>query len=206
MRFRGDLINEVILHYISDFSGSLSGPCKRGIKEVTKYFSRINHMGTRSRIIIHRSTKPNIYLWMHFDGYLDGQGRDLCSQLKSLLSKFSPEQLQVMVDELDIPNIDPRDHQSFNAIHFGDFIEGKKLYKQDHCNDVEYEYHIDFMSPGMLRMELLNYRLTFYMTQTMLNADFGRILNEFEEIARMSDRISHMRCGTCFAIQYTQPI
>jgi hypothetical protein len=158
-------------------------------------------MGTRSRIILHRTTKPNIYLWMHWDGYFTGQGKNLCVQLKSLLSRYTLEELQVMVENLEVSNIESGDYQSFSAEHFGDFMEGKQTFKQDLCDDIEYEYHIDFHKEPLVRIEALNYEMTFYITKTIMKGDYGRILAEYEEITRMSDRLNHMQCAPNFTIK-----
>jgi hypothetical protein len=111
-------------------------------------------MGTRSRIILRRSagradwrSSPHIHLWMAWDGYFSGQGDRICKQLRDLLSRYSAISLQSMLDALTVPDLD--DSQNFSAEHLADFVEGLVPFKNDPCEDVEYEYTIDF-SKGLL--------------------------------------------------------
>lgn len=89
-----------------------------------------------------------------------------------------------MTDNLNVSNMESGEYQPFSAEHFGDFLESKTTFKQDLCDDIEYEYHVNFHKGPLLRIEALNYGMTFYVTKTMLNADYGRILMEYEEIVR----------------------
>jgi hypothetical protein len=103
------------------------------------------NMGTRSRILIRRTSQAFIHLWMHWDGYFSGQGDEICAQLVHLLSKYSHDDLQNKVDALVVEElIEDDEEQNFSAEFLEDFVEGKTTYKNDPCDDVEYEYVIDF--------------------------------------------------------------
>ncbi len=113
-------------------------------------------MGTRSRIILRRSagradwrSDPHIHLWMHWDGYFAGQGDRICKQLRDLLSRYSAISLQAMLDALTVPDLED-ESQNFSAEHLADFVEGLVPFKNDPCEDVEYEYTIDFSKGLML--------------------------------------------------------
>jgi hypothetical protein len=99
-------------------------------------------MGTRSRILLRRSSKPTIFLWIHYDGYLEGVGRSLCAQLRTLLSKYSSKQITLMLEQMDVYHTD--EYQSFNVEELVAFVEGSTSYKSDECDDIEYEYIVDF--------------------------------------------------------------
>ena len=98
-------------------------------------------MGTRSRLIIYRSSKRPIYLWMHWDGYFSGVGNDLCEQIKLLLEKYTLEQIHTMLDALDLKKA--HDYQDFKTKDLIAFIEGKTEYEYDDCDDIAYEYEFD---------------------------------------------------------------
>jgi hypothetical protein len=99
-------------------------------------------MGTRSRILLRRSSKPHIFLWIHWDGYLEGVGRSLCKQIQSLLSKYTSQQVAEMIESLDVENTDG--YQCFNVNELTDFVEGQTSYMNDECDDIQYEYSVDF--------------------------------------------------------------
>ena len=99
-------------------------------------------MGTRSRLIIYRGIKSPIYLWMHWDGYFSGVGNDLCEQIKLLLEKYTLEQIHTMLDTLDLKKA--HDYQDFKTKDLIAFIEGKTEYENDNCDDIAYEYKLDF--------------------------------------------------------------
>ena len=106
-------------------------------------FPHILEMGTRSRILLRRTSKTPIYLWMHWDGYFSGQGDEICIQLARLLSKYSHISLQAKIDELAIEELAEDESQNFSAEFLEDFVEGQTSYKSDSCDDVEYEYVVD---------------------------------------------------------------
>lgn len=105
-------------------------------------------MGTRSRVILKRSTKPHIYLWMHYDGYWEGQGSILCESLRTLLETYTAQDLETMLEALDIPDLGS-DYQCFCGTKLADFLLGNTRFKNDDGNDIEYEYVID-MSRGII--------------------------------------------------------
>lgn len=105
-------------------------------------------MGTRSRVILKRTTKPDIYLWMHWDGYWEGQGSNLCESLRQLLETYSVEDLQGMLEALEMSDLDS-DYQCFCGKNLADFLLGKTDYKNDYGDDIEYEYTID-MKRGII--------------------------------------------------------
>jgi hypothetical protein len=100
-------------------------------------------MGTRSRLVIrrNRASKKTIYLWMKWDGYFSGVGTWLCSELKKLLETYTIPEIRRMIDALDIA--DDEDGQRFNPKDLIPFLEGKTEYKNDPCDDIEYEYILD---------------------------------------------------------------
>ena len=100
-----------------------------------------NKMGTRSRLIIKRRTKPTIYLWSHWDGYLTGAGTRLCEQLKLLLEKYSVAELIAKIEALDLE--ESPYCQDFKPDDLMKFIEGECEYLIDKCDDIEYTYKID---------------------------------------------------------------
>lgn len=99
-------------------------------------------MGTRSRVILKRTTKPDIYLWMHWDGYWEGQGGNLCESLRQLLETYTPQDLETMLEALHVSNLGS-DYQCFCGTKLADFLLGNTVFKNDDCNDIEYEYVID---------------------------------------------------------------
>jgi hypothetical protein len=101
-------------------------------------------MGTRSRLVIYRSRsgKKPFYLWMHWDGYFSGVGDWLCAQIKLLLEKYSVEQIETMLEALELTDTD--NYQCFKTEDLIPFIEGKTSYGNDMCDDIEYEYRLDF--------------------------------------------------------------
>lgn len=107
-------------------------------------------MGTRSRLLIHRVSKPTIYLWMHWDGYFDGVGAWLCEQIKLLLAKYTIPEIQTMLDALDLGTYSAEDYQSFKVKDLIPFIEGKTTYKNDFCDDIMYEYELDFSKQTLI--------------------------------------------------------
>lgn len=96
-------------------------------------------MGTRSRIYIKRYKNNDIYLWQHFDGYLEFVGKLLCLQLKKLLDKFSKETLLNLVEDIQEGN------NTFYTYKFYDMIIGNTKVEFDSCDDYEYEYNINFL-------------------------------------------------------------
>jgi hypothetical protein len=100
-------------------------------------------MGTRSRIVIRRYNNPNIHLWMHWDGYFEGQGDSICKELMKLMSKYSTISLQSRLEEMDIQDLESNEMQNFSGEMLSDFVEGKIEFKNDPCDDVEYEYILD---------------------------------------------------------------
>jgi hypothetical protein len=99
-------------------------------------------MGTHSRLIIYRASKPAIYLWMRCDGYFSGVGNQLCKQIKLLLEKYTVEQINTMLDALDLEEADT--YQDFKTEDLIEFIERKTTYGYDDSEDIAYEYKLDF--------------------------------------------------------------
>lgn len=95
-------------------------------------------MGTRSRIYIKRYKNNDIYLWQHFDGYLEFVGKLLCLQLKKLLDKFSKETLLNLVEDIQEGN------SNFQTHKFYDMMLGNIQVEFDACDDIEYEYIVNF--------------------------------------------------------------
>ena len=93
-------------------------------------------MGTRSRIVIRR-TRFDIYLWQHWDGYLEGVGADLCAQMKQLLEKYTIEQLEEMMENIE------EGTEEFSTEKLCDMVAGKVNVTFDHCDDIQYAYVID---------------------------------------------------------------
>jgi hypothetical protein len=150
--------------------------------QVTKSFPFLSTMGTRSRIILRRSagradwrSSPHVHLWMHWDGYFSGQGDRICKQLRDLLSRYSAISLQAMLDALDVPDLGD-ENQNFSAEFMADFLEGRAPFKNDPCEDVEYEYTIDF-SKGLLLAEHNN--KTFVVTFASIQDGFN--VSELDE-------------------------
>lgn len=136
-------------------------------------------MGTRSRILLRRSSKVPVYLWMHWDGYFGGQGNQICKQLCSLLSKYSKADLQSMLDAMECPELTEDDEsQNFSAEELKDFIEGHTTYKSDPWDDVDYQYTIDF-SKGLLLAESCAYGKVFVVTFKSIKEGF--LLSELED-------------------------
>jgi hypothetical protein len=122
-------------------------------------------MGTRSRLLIRRPGKRTINLWMHWDGYFSGVGTALCKQLLELLTKYTLAQITDMVLALDVKDLDADEGQNFDTGDLIPFIEGKKIYKDDLCEDIQFEYILDFYAQtltGHNRYEDgTNYTLSF---------------------------------------------
>ncbi len=98
-------------------------------------------MGTRSKLIIRRrsSSKPDIHLWMHWDGYFDGVGNDLVNQITLMLAKYSPEKIREMI----IAAHADEDGEPFDPDHLIEFLEGSIKYFFNDCDDIEYKYILD---------------------------------------------------------------
>ncbi len=101
-------------------------------------------MGTRSRLMILRPGKRAIYLWISSDGYFSGVGAALCKQLQELLTKYTLAQITEMVQALDMKPLGADEGQSFDTGDLIPFIEGKKEYKDDRSEHIQYEYWLDF--------------------------------------------------------------
>lgn len=101
-------------------------------------------MGTRSRLVIHRRTKKPIMLWMRWDGYFEGVGSWLCKEIKNLLQKYSIEQIETMLEVLNLDDVEG--YQCFSTADLIPFIEGKTKYMNTNCDDIEYEYILNFQS------------------------------------------------------------
>lgn len=99
-------------------------------------------MGTRSRLQIRRPSKSTIYLWMHWDGYFDGVGVWLCEQVRRLLETYAIPEIQTMLESLDLE--ETTGYQCFNTDDLIPFIKGETAYKNDPCDDIMYEYILDF--------------------------------------------------------------
>ena len=130
----------------------------------------LSAMGTRSRVILRRTTKPHIILWMHWDGYLTGQGNDFCKQLKRLLAEYTVEELQNMLEVMELGPVND-EYQCFKATDLTDFIQGHTTYKIDDCDDIEYEYTIDFEKELFLAKSC-SYQMTFVVTFDMIRNGF----------------------------------
>ncbi len=128
-------------------------------------------MGTRSRIVIRRSNKSHIHLWMHWDGYLSGQGDRICSQLRLLLQNYSTISLQTKVDALEIADVEEDECQNFSAEYLEDFIENRTDYKNDPCDDIEFEYTIDF-SKGLLIVDACGHNQKFVVLMPSIQDGF----------------------------------
>jgi hypothetical protein len=98
-------------------------------------------MGTRSKLIIRRrkSSKPDIHLWMHWDGYFEGVGNTLANQIALMLAKYSPEQICETIIAADANE----DGEPFDSSHLMEFLEGSVQCFFNDCDDIEYEYVLD---------------------------------------------------------------
>jgi predicted nuclease with TOPRIM domain len=94
-------------------------------------------MGTRSRVLIVRENKANVYLWQHWDGYLEGVGSELCNQMKKLLEKYNTILLKEMVENIE------EGIETFSTEMLNDIIENNVKVQYDKCDDIEYEYIIN---------------------------------------------------------------
>jgi hypothetical protein len=77
----------------------------------------------------------------HWDGYFSGVGDCLCTQIKRLLEKYSIPEINAMLDALEV---EESESHNFNTDDLIPFIEGKTAYGNDMCDDIEYEYRLDF--------------------------------------------------------------
>jgi hypothetical protein len=77
----------------------------------------------------------------HWDGYFSGVGDWLCTQIKRLLEKYSIPEINAMLDALEV---EESESHNFNTDDLIPFIEGKTVYGNDMCDDIEYEYRLDF--------------------------------------------------------------
>jgi hypothetical protein len=87
---------------------------------------------------------------MHWDGYWDGVGDWLCHQLKLLLAKYTPEQAQEMVEALEMKELAFMEGQAFKTEDLIPFLEGKKEYKNDACDDIQYQYTLNFKAGTLI--------------------------------------------------------
>lgn len=96
-------------------------------------------MGTRSRIVIHRKGKTPFCIWVHYDGYFEGVGKDMCIVLAKLLSEGKTlAELTSNVTEGE----DEIESTSFNAIQFEEILLGKRHPPSDESMHFSYTYHI----------------------------------------------------------------
>ena len=96
-------------------------------------------MGTRSRIIIHRKGIKSFRMWIHYDGYFDGVGKDMCIVLAKLLSEGYD--LETLVNNV-VEGTDDIETIGFNADHVREVLLGTRHPPSDSCRDVAYTYHI----------------------------------------------------------------
>lgn len=90
-----------------------------------------------STIIIKRKRQSDIYLWTSDRSI----GAKLCVQLKTLLEKYTIEEIIAKIESLIL--CESYEYQSFNVEDFVAFIEGNRNYMNDECLDVEYTYTIN---------------------------------------------------------------
>ena len=94
-------------------------------------------MGTRSRILLVRKNAKDVYLWQHWDGYLEGVGSDVCDEIKRLLQIYSTSQLQELIEGIE------EGLETFSTQKLKDVIENNIKVEYDECDDIEYEYTIN---------------------------------------------------------------
>lgn len=100
-------------------------------------------MEERSTIIIKRKTQSDIYLWTSNRGI----GAGLCGQLKTLLEKYTIEEIIAKTESLVL--CESYEYQCFDVEDFVAFIGGNRNYMNDECLDVEYTYTINLFENYM---------------------------------------------------------
>ena len=98
-------------------------------------------MGTHSRIVIKRKRGGNLNFWQHFDGYLEGVGKELCDVIRELLVEFSTEELVIMSNHMACEVVDG--DSKFETSMLKDILIGKSKAICDNCHNFEYEYVVD---------------------------------------------------------------
>ncbi len=122
-------------------------------------------MGTHSRIVIKRRQSNDIFLWQHWDGYLDGVGNSLCEQIKILLEKYSIQELLQMVENIN------EGQDVFETSMLEDVFTNKVNIQFNDCQDIQYEYIIDLENQKLLAKhgEYTVLKLNFEMIKNNIN-------------------------------------
>ena len=98
-------------------------------------------MGTRSRIVIKRRTKPHIYFWEHWNGDFEGVGSRICEALHTLLHKYDLAGIQNLIEAKESGDVFWRFEQTQDLV---DFIEGGvEAYSFCDGDDYLFAYLID---------------------------------------------------------------
>ena len=92
--------------------------------------SQTFNMGTHSRIVIKRKRGGNLNFWQHFDGYLEGVGKELCDVIRELLVEFSTEELVIMSNHMVCELVDG--DSKFETSMLKDMLIGKSKAKQNY--------------------------------------------------------------------------
>lgn len=134
-------------------------------------------MGTHSIIVISTNT-TSIYLWQHFDGYLEGVGKDLCKELQRILTKYSIAELKEMCN-----NIKPGNTTFKTSMLENVFTGSVQVEFSDPYMESLYEYVID------LDDQILSAEFDSEYDNVVLELSFDMIKNgqNFNHIYEESD-------------------
>lgn len=96
-------------------------------------------MCINSIITFRNKSEKDIRIYQHFNGYLNGVGKELCHQLRYLLTTYTVEQLQQMLLNLKSGN------DVFQTSMLTDIILGNAQVELENSNykNVNYEYVVD---------------------------------------------------------------
>lgn len=148
-------------------------------------------MGTRYRCVLIAYGR-HIIMWGHWDGYLDYAGKHICRAIRKLLKKYGHDALVEMVSRMKPLTEEELDEsteetvysagtmtlvvgrEGLDAAKLGDIIVSGKYY-HDECDDIEYEYTIDFDDEEVIVSSPPSYhaRLEFEQIQS------GKIFADF---------------------------
>lgn len=122
----------------------IAGPPKRSVTT----------MSTSSRIRIKTKEEGFLYFWQKWDGYLEGIGAELCSQMRKLLDKYTVAELAEMVEKLK-PSPKGEGEEGVGGASFvlwdhslEDLLLGEDKfwfsYSAAYTSDADYDYIVDF--------------------------------------------------------------
>ncbi len=124
-------------------------------------------MGTRSRIIIKRKNKDDLYFWAHYDGYYSYMGNKLCENLKLLLENYN---INEIINNIYLIHDNYLSCNDFSPYDLDYIIMNKDNNYLNNCDDFIYIYTIDFENKYIKGVEV---------GESRIKLSFNDILNGY---------------------------